>query len=186
MKTYLKYDHDKVGKSLLKFLLEKEKVTYTILDTGQLELKGNIDTKRRDEIIAVLAAHGIYFLEDKKTALVQRIRDTITEMIHDEDIVRKHKVSVYLSKKLGYSYTYLSTLFSESTYTSIENFIILKKIDYAKTLLAQGDLSLTDIAFKLNYSSVAHLSGQFKKATGITPSQFQRILKKRTQQLTDT
>ncbi len=91
------------------------------------------------------------------------------------------KSSVYLSEKLGHSYGYISNVFSEVTFTSIENFIILQKIEYAKQLLILEDLSLTDVANRLNYSSVAHLSTQFKNTTGITPSQFQKIIKKRRQ-----
>ena len=96
-----------------------------------------------------------------------------------DDEANLYKVSSYLSDKLDYSYTYLSNLFSEGTYTSIENFVILKKVDYVKELIATTDLSLTEIAFRLNYSSVAHLSGQFKKITGLTPTVFQKIIEKR-------
>jgi AraC-like DNA-binding protein len=111
--------------------------------------------------------------------LVQRIKDAITELIHNQEEENLYKVSAYLSEKLDYSYSYLSTVFSETTYTSIENFIILKKIDYAKELIITNNLTLTEIAFKLNYSSVAHLSYQFKKTTGLTPSAFQNIIEKR-------
>lgn len=94
------------------------------------------------------------------------------------------KSSVYLAEKLDHSYGYLSNLFSEVTYTSIENFIIIQKIEYAKQLISKNDLTLTEIAFKLNYSSVAHLSSQFKNTTGITPSSFQRIMTKRREIIT--
>ena len=97
----------------------------------------------------------------------------------DEDTIVNVKSSVYLSKQLGHSYGYLSNLFSEITYSSIENFIIIQKIEYSKHLLLNTELNLTEIAFKLNYSSVAHLSTQFKNTTGITPSAFQRIIFKR-------
>ena len=100
-------------------------------------------------------------------------------MVFNEDTVVNVKSSVYLADTLGHSYGYLSNLFSEVTYTSIENFIILQKIEYAKQLVIKQDLSLTEIAFRLNYSSVAHLSTQFKNTTGITPSAFQRIIAKR-------
>ena len=100
-------------------------------------------------------------------------------LVNGDEEAQKYNVSTYLSEKLDYSYTYLSTVFSETTHTSIENFVILKKIDIAKTLIINKDLTLTEIAFKLNYSSVAHLSSQFKKTTGLTPSTFQKIIKKR-------
>ena len=100
-------------------------------------------------------------------------------MVFNEDANVNVKSSVYIAEKLGHSYGYLSNLFSEVTYTSIENFIIIQKIEYTKQLIVSNQLSLTEIAFKLNYSSVAHLSSQFKNTTGITPSAFQRIIKKR-------
>jgi AraC-like DNA-binding protein len=100
-------------------------------------------------------------------------------MISAEEGEINVKSSVYLADKLEHSYGYLSNLFSEVTYTSIENFIIIQKIEYAKRLIIKSDMTLTEIAFKLSYSSVAHLSTQFKNTTGITPSAFQRIIEKR-------
>jgi len=111
--------------------------------------------------------------------LVQKIKDLIIDMVFNENANVNVKSSVYLAEKLGHSYGYLSNLFSEVTYSSIENFIIIQKIEYAKQLLLNTELNLTEIAFKLNYSSVAHLSTQFKNTTGITPSAFQRIIFKR-------
>ena len=99
-------------------------------------------------------------------------------MILSEEVIMV-KSSVFLAEKLNHSYGYISNLFSEITYTSIENFIIIQKIEFAKQLLTINELNLTEIAFKLNYSSVAHLSTQFKNTTGITPSAFQRIITKR-------
>ena len=100
-------------------------------------------------------------------------------MVFNEDITINIKTSDYLKDTLGHSYGYLSNLFSEITYTSIENFIIIQKIEYTKQLIVNQDLSLTEIAFKLNYSSIAHLSTQFKNTTGITPTAFQRVIAKR-------
>jgi len=100
-------------------------------------------------------------------------------MVYDDNTTINIKSSVYLAEKLSHSYGYLSNLFSEITFTSIENFIIMQKIEYTKQLIIKNQLSLTEIAFHLNYSSVAHLSTQFKNTTGITPSAFQRIIKKR-------
>lgn len=110
--------------------------------------------------------------------MVQKIKDTIVEMVHSPEMVNV-KSSVYLADKLNHSYGYISNLFSEVTYTSIENFIIIQKIELTKHLIIAGALSLTEIAYQLNYSSVAHLSTQFKNTTGITPSAFQRIITKR-------
>ena len=114
--------------------------------------------------------------------MVQKIKDAIIELVYMDDN-NNFKSSVFLAEKLNHSYGYLSNVFSEVTYSSIENFIILQKIERAKQLMLVNEMSLTEIAFLLNYSSVAHLSTQFKNTTGITPSAFQRIIKKRRENL---
>ncbi|MDO6439274.1 AraC family transcriptional regulator [Cyclobacterium sp. 1_MG-2023] len=132
----------------------------------------------KNAIIHSLNKYGITVLDDQKETLVDRIKNTIDEMLNDEN-ARHLKVSSYLSDKLGYTYSYLSSVFSENTYSSIENYLILRKVDLVKELLQEGNLNLTEIAFRLNYSSVSHLSGQFKKTTGLTPSSFQRIMERK-------
>ena len=117
-------------------------------------------------------------VENQKSVLVQKIKDTITELVTSEEPLNV-KSSVFIAEKLNHSYGYLSNLFSDVTYTSIENYIIIQKIELAKQLIINNQLSLTEIAYRLNYSSVAHLSTQFKNTTGITPSAFQRIITKR-------
>ena len=138
----------------------------------------NVPEEKIDEITIVLNEYGIEVIENQKSILVQKIKDTIVEMVNSE-VPLSVKSSVYLADKLNHSYGYLSNLFSEVTYTSIESYIILQKIELSKNLIINDQLTLTEIAYKLNYSSVAHLSTQFKNITGITPSAFQRILKKR-------
>ena len=117
-------------------------------------------------------------VENQKSVLVQKIKDTINELVTSEEPLNV-KSSVFIAEKLNHSYGYLSNLFSDVTYTSIENYIIIQKIELAKQLIISNQLSLTEIAYRLNYSSVAHLSTQFKNTTGITPSAFQRIITKR-------
>ena len=117
-------------------------------------------------------------VEIQKSILVQKIKDTINELVTSEEPLNV-KSSVFIAEKLNHSYGYLSNLFSDVTYTSIENYIIIQKIELAKQLIISNQLSLTEIAYRLNYSSVAHLSTQFKNTTGITPSAFQRIITKR-------
>ena len=153
-------------------------IPHVLHGTGEIEVKRTLSAQEMEQLVTNLGAYGIYVLSDPRTALVQRIKNTINEMLEDDGL-RSHKVSVYLADKLNYSYTYLSNLFSETTYTSIENFVILRKVDLAKDLIANTDLTLTEIAYRLNYSSVAHLSGQFKKITGLTPTKFLNILEKR-------
>src|SRR5690606_35729960 len=109
----------------------------------------------QDSFKKSLEEYGIEIIENQKVILVQKIKDTIINMVFNDETTINMKSSAYLSDKLGYSYGYLSNLFSEVTYTSIENFIILQKIEYTKTLIARTELSLTEIAFKLNYSSVS-------------------------------
>lgn len=179
MGIYLKFDYDRICRSLIKMVMDQYGISHRLPAMGNLEILPGNNPETVQQALADLEQKGVSQVEDKKAQLVQQIRDAITELIQDDEKWRNYKISVYLAEKLDYSYTYLSTLFSETTYTSIENFIILKKIDHAKELLTNSDLTLTEVAFRLNYSSVAHLSGQFKKTTGITPSQFQRIVQKR-------
>lgn len=180
MKLYLSYDINVVYKAVLKEQLDKTDIQYELNGIGEVNLLKNIDSNELKTLSDQLEKYGITIIEDYKSQLVQRIKDSVTEMIYNEEYEEKsYKVSVYLSEKLNYSYTYLSNLFSEVTYTSIENFIILKRIDYVKSLIINDELTLTEIAYKLNYSSVAHLSAQFKKTTGLTPTVFQKIITRR-------
>lgn len=179
MKLFIKFDFNTICKKVLETKLNEFNVPYRILAFGEVELIGKIPEETFDALTCELNAYGIEIVENQKSILVQKIKDAIIEMVFNEDAIINVKSSVYLSEKLGHSYGYLSNLFSEVTYTSIENFIIIQKIEYTKQLLLTTDLNLTEIAFKLNYSSVAHLSTQFKNTTGITPSAFQRIILKR-------
>jgi len=130
------------------------------------------------ELDSCLGNYGIQIVENQKSVLVQKIKDTIVEMVYSEDKLQISN-SAYLSDKLKQRYGYLSSVFTEITYTSIENFILLQKAERAKKLISTNEFTFTEIAYTLNYSSVAHFSNQFKNITGITPSAFQRIIKKR-------
>lgn len=118
-------------------------------------------------------------MEDKKSIIIERIKNIVVEMVHYADELPKTNFSDFLSKKMDYDYTYLSNLFSEVTGTTIEHYIITHKIERVKELLVYNELTLSEIAWKLHYSSVAHLSNQFKKITGLTPSFFKKIKHKR-------
>ena len=179
MKLSIKYDINIACKKILQEQLDKLNISHIINSIGEVTLKEAITMETQDQLSSALREYGIEILTNQKTALVQKIKDTIIEMIHSEDGLPTTTMSVYLSEKLNHSYSYLSNLFSEASYTSIENFIIIQKIDQAKQLLLADELTLTQISYQLNYSSVAHLSHQFKKTTGLTPSAFQRIIKKR-------
>jgi AraC-like DNA-binding protein len=179
MKIYLKYDINVVCRKVLEEQLEKLNLQYNILGISELELKTNLFNGQQEHLNKALKEYGIEIVENQKSALVQKIKDTISEIVHLEDKLPNAKISSYLAERLHHSYGYLANLFSEITFTSIENYVIMQKIERAKQLLTIDQLTLTEIAYKLNYSSVAHLSNQFKKTTGLTPSAFQRIINKR-------
>lgn len=174
----VKYDATITLKVILQEQLERMDIPHILHGTGEIEVKRSLSSEEMEELTNNLNTYGIQILSDQKVALVQRIKNAINEMLQN-DMARSHKVSSYLTDTLNYSYTYLSNLFSETTYTSIENFVILRKVDHAKDLMTNTNLTLTEIAYRLNYSSVAHLSSQFKKTTGLTPTKFQKIVKKR-------
>ena len=178
MKIFIKFDFNAVCRKVLEEKLIKHNIKFRILGFGEVDVLEKIDISVFSALTEELKEYGIDIIENQKSVLVQKIKDTIIEMIHSPELINV-KSSVYLAEKLSHSYGYLSNLFSDVTYTSIENYIILQKIEYTKQLIVSSDLSLTEIAFQLNYSSVAHLSTQFKNVTGITPSAFQRIIIKR-------
>lgn len=178
MKIYLRYDFKVTCEAILKEQLQKLNISYNIEETGEINISDTITKDQKKELVNALLSYGITILDDQKTVLVERIKHTIDEMLSDEG-AKNVKVSTYLVEKLNYTYSHLSNIFSDATYSSIENYVILRKVDFAKDLLNESDLTLTEIAYRLNYSSVAHLSGQFKKTTGLTPSTFQRIMKQK-------
>ncbi len=183
MKINVKFDFNIICKKVLCQQLDAMNLDYTLNGVGEVLLKQTPNSDQMQKITNNLANFGIEIISDQQTALVQKIKDAITLIVSGDEEAQKYNVSSYLSEKLDYSYTYLSNIFSEVTHMSIENFVILKKIDVAKNLIIEHNLTLTEIAFKLNYSSVAHLSTQFKKTTGLTPSTFQKIIKKRNERV---
>ncbi|PWB23465.1 helix-turn-helix domain-containing protein [Flavobacterium sp. HTF] len=182
MKLFIKFDINTICSLFLKEKLEEQKINFTTLGFGEIELDENLDVEGLESLKSKLGPFGFEVVENQKSVLVQKIKDAIIELVYMDDN-NNFKSSVFLAEKLNHSYGYLSNVFSEVTYSSIENFIILQKIERAKQLMLVNEMSLTEIAFLLNYSSVAHLSTQFKNTTGITPSAFQRIIKKRRENL---
>lgn len=178
MKIYLSYDNTNTLKAFLSDKLNAMEFECKLNGFNELEFNQTLSKARKNELERILQDYHINIIDNRKVEVIERIKTTIDEMLNS-DKVQLINSSEYLADKLNYSYTYLSTLFSEATYTSIENYIILRKVDKVKSLLIRTDLTLTEIAYQLNYSSVAHLSGQFKKTTGLTPSAFQRIIAKR-------
>ncbi|WP_264536826.1 helix-turn-helix domain-containing protein [Flavobacterium sp. N1736] len=182
MKLFIKFDINTICSLFLKQKLEEQNMNFTTLGFGEIELDENLSVEALEALKNNLGPFGFEVVENQKSVLVQKIKDAIIELVYMDDN-NNFKSSVFLAEKLNHSYGYLSNVFSEVTYSSIENFIILQKIERAKQLMLVNEMSLTEIAFLLNYSSVAHLSTQFKNTTGITPSAFQRIIKKRRENL---
>jgi AraC-like DNA-binding protein len=144
-----------------------------------------ITPEQQMQLKTALLKSGLELMDDKKSILIERIKSIVIEMVHYSDELPKTKNSVYISKKLNLDYTYLSNLFAEATGITLEHFIIAHKIERAKELLIYNELSLSEISYKLNYSSVAHLSNQFKKITGLTPSFFKKLKDKKRLSLND-
>ena len=178
MKAFLKFDYNILTKKILEDKLKSFGYKYNIVGFGEIEFFETVPEEKLEELQQDFLQYGITIIENQKSVLVQKIKDVIDEMIHNQE-APNIKVSVFLAEKLNHSYGYLANLFSDLTYTSIESYVITQKIEFAKQLLVNDKLSLTEIAFRLHYSSVAHLSTQFKNTTGITPSAFQRIIAKR-------
>jgi AraC-like DNA-binding protein len=158
---------------------------FIVVDLGEVEIMEELSTEQRDQLKTTLLASGLELMDDKKAVLIEKIQNVITEMIHHSDELPKTNYSDYISAKLDYDYTYLSNLFSEVKGTTIQQFIITHKIERAKELLCYDELNLTEISFKLHYSSVAHLSNQFKKVTGLSPSHYKQLKDKRRNPIED-
>ncbi len=179
MKLYIKHDLLALCRKVLREQLDRLGLAGDIKGFGEVELPDGTGEAVLRELADSLAVYGMEVMENQKTALVQRIKDAIVEMVYIEDNLPSSTISAHLADKLGFSYGHLAAQFSETTFTSIENFIILQKIERAKQLIVEGEINITEIAWKLNYSSTAHFSTQFKATTGLTPSAFQRIIQKR-------
>ena len=166
-------------KMVVKAELEKLGLHYLLVDFGEVEIVDSISADKREQLKNALLKSGLELMDDKKAILIEKIKSVIIEMVHYDDDKPKVNFSDYLTEKLSYDYTYLANLFSEVTGVTIEYFIIAHKIERVKELLIYDELNLTEISYKLNYSSVAHLSTQFKKVTGLTPSFYKQLKKKR-------
>jgi AraC-like DNA-binding protein len=161
--------------------LEKLQLNYTALELGEVEIRETLSDGQREQLKDALFKSGLELMDDKRSMLIEKIKNVIVEVVHHTDEQLKTNFSVFLSKRLGYDYTYLANIFSEVQGTTIEKFLIAHKIERVKELLVYDELTLTEIAYKLHYSSVGHLSNQFKRITGLTPSHFKKLKdKKRT------
>ncbi|MET0636774.1 MAG: AraC family transcriptional regulator [Chitinophagaceae bacterium] len=185
MKLYIKYMVSIRCKMVVKEAFQRLGLHYVTVNLGEIEVLEDITQVQREKLKLTLLTYGLELLDDKKAILIERIKNVIVQMVHYEDDLPKTNFSTYLSQQLKYDYTYLANIFSETQGTTIEQFIILHKIEKVKELIIYGELNLTEIAWKLHYSGVAHLSTQFKKVTGLTPTYFKSLKKKKLSLLED-
>lgn len=183
MKLYIKYMVSQRCKMMVKEELKKLGLKYVVVELGVVEIMEDITSEQRDQLGVNLKKSGLELLDDQRSILVEGIKNVIIEMIHYSDEVPRVNYSEFISKKLGYDYTYLSNVFSQVKGITIQQFIIINKIERVKELLLYDELTLTEISYRLHYSSVAHLSNQFKKVTGLTASFYKGIAEKRRENL---
>ncbi|MFZ4929360.1 helix-turn-helix domain-containing protein [Chryseobacterium sp. Mn2064] len=185
MKLYIKYMVSLRCKMVVHQELERLGIKNAIVDLGTVELLDDINVELRQILKENLLKTGLEVLDDKKSILIEKIKNVVIEMIHYSDELPKENFSDYVSEKLGYDYTYLANTFSEVKGMTLQHFIIINKVEKVKELLLYDELNLTEISYKLNYSSVAHLSNQFKKITGLSPSFYKQLKQRRLGNLED-
>lgn len=166
-------------KMVVKEVLKELDLHFVIVDLGEVEVMEDLNFGQREQLKTALLESGLELMDDKRAVLIERIKNTIIEMVHYSEEFIKVNFSSYLSDKLNYDYTYMANLFSEVQGTTIEQFVISHKVERIKELLIYDELNITEIAWKMNYSSVAHLSNQFKKVTGLSPTHFKQLKVKR-------
>jgi len=174
-KLYIKNMLTNHCKIMVKEELERLGLHYVFIDLGEVEIMEDISAAQREQLKIALLNSGFELMGDTKAVLVEKIKNTIVEMVYNTEESIKVNFSDFLSKKLNHDYTYMANLFSEALGTSIQLFIMAIKIERVKELMTYGELSISEIAWKMNYSSIAHLSNQFKKITGMSPSHFKQL-----------
>ncbi len=172
-------------KTVVKEQLQKLGLHFMIVDLGEVEIMEDITAEQRSLLQTSLLEVGLQLMDDKRAVLIEKIKTVVIEMIHHSEEMVRVNFSHFLSEKLDYDYTYLANLFSEVQGTTIEQFIILHKVERIKELIMYGESNISEIAWKMNYSSVSHLSNQFKKATGLSPSHFKQLKDKKRTPLED-
>ncbi len=167
-------------KMVVKDALKAMGLHFVMVELGEVDIMENITTAQRAQLCLELKDAGLELMEDKRAILLEKIKLAIIDIVHHREEDTKLNFSHYLSEKLDYDYTHLANIFSEASGTTIEQYMIAQKIERIKELITYGELNITEIAWKMNYSSVAHLSNQFKKVTGLSPSHFRNLkIKKR-------
>jgi AraC-like DNA-binding protein len=185
MKLHIKYMVSLRCKMVVMEELKKVGLKYVIVDLGIVEILEDITRYQRDQLKESLLKSGLELLDDRRSILIEKIKNVIIEMIHYSDELPETNYSDYISSKLKLDYTYLSNIFSEVKGITIQHFIIIHKIEKVKELLTYDQMNLKEISYKLHYSSVGHLSNQFKKVTGLSPSFFKKLKQNRLNNLED-
>lgn len=185
MKLFLKYMVSLRCKMLVKSELTRLGLHYKRVELGEAEIEEELSVSKWNELNAALKVSGIELMDNKKSILIEKIKNVIIELVHYSEEQPETNFSDYLSQKLKHDYTYLANLFSESQGITIEHFLIIHKIERVKELIMYDELNFTEIAWKMHYSSGAHLSSQFRKITGMTPSAFKKIKDKKRGTLED-
>jgi AraC-like DNA-binding protein len=166
-------------KMVVKEELKKLGLHYILVDLGEIDIMEDLPPEQVNDLREALLVSGLELMDDKKSIMIEKIKTIIIEMIHHTNEELKINFSNFLSEKMDHNYSYLASLFSEVQGITIEQFIILHKVERIKELIIYNELNITEIAWKMNYSSVAHLSNQFKKVTGLSPSHFKQLKEKR-------
>ncbi|MFV5688668.1 helix-turn-helix domain-containing protein [Flavobacterium sp. ZT3R25] len=175
MKLYIKNMVCDRCKMVVKSELEKIGIFPVSVELGEVEFLGDFKGNQKHDLEKKLQSLGFELLEDKTTITIEKVKCLIVNLVHHQNNELKTNLSSYLSEQLGQDYNTLSNLFSEVQGTTIEHYFIAQKIEKVKELLMYKELTLSEIAIKLNYSDVAHLSNQFKKITGVTPTHFKQL-----------
>ena len=170
-------------KLMVQSILDELEVPYLSIVLGEINLKEGLNSEKEKELLKRFQALGFEWINDRKSQTIERVKTMIIDLVHNKVNALEHNLSIYLAKDLLQSYAALSTLFSEVENQTIEHFYIAQKIEKVKELLMYDELTLSEIALKLHYSSVAHLSRQFKKVTGFTPTYFKQLKDKKRQQI---
>lgn len=179
MKLHYKYNIQHTCKAIIKEQLEKTGVSYRISGIGEIHIEEDLQPSRYKKLENSLNKYGIVIISDHKDSIAQQIKEVITELVYMDEKLPDSRISSYLAKKLNFSYSYLARIFSEVTHASIQSYLILQRIERAKQMIIEDKMTLTEVAWRMNYSSAAHLSNQFKKTTGLTPTVFQKLIEKR-------
>lgn len=179
MKLFIKNMVCSRCKMVVKSELEKFGLHTLSVDLGEVVVDKELNGTQKEELNRILLPFGFALIDDKKTRIIERVKTLIVDLVHNKNNQLKSNLSDYLSKELHYDYTYITNLFTEVEGTTIEQYFIAQKIERVKELLVYDELSLGEIANQLNYSSVSHLSKQFKNVTGLTPSHFKLLKEKK-------